>query len=94
MAGQRQQIDAKLINARRDLACRLRRVSVGEDAAFTRNTSNLGDGLQGPDLIVGGITEISMVRGVSACRTSSGSTRPKRSTGMYGPPLCRKRKMR
>src|SRR5262249_44973900 len=53
MAGQRQKIHAQLINAHRDLACRLRRVSVGEDAVFTRNTSNLGDRLQSPDLILG-----------------------------------------
>jgi hypothetical protein len=36
MASQQQQIHAKLINARRDLAYRLRRVGVEENAAFTR----------------------------------------------------------
>src|SRR5215510_658337 len=53
MAGQRQQIHTKLINAHRDHACRLRRIGVAENAVFTRNTSNLGDRLQRPDLIVG-----------------------------------------
>ena len=53
MASKRQQIHAKLIDAHRDLACRLRRVRVEEDTAFSRNTSNLGDGLQGPNLIIG-----------------------------------------
>src|SRR6266567_2621362 len=53
MASQRQQIHAKLINVHRDLAYRLRCVGVEEDVALMRNTSNFGDGLKSPDLIVG-----------------------------------------
>src|SRR6266852_845105 len=37
----------------RNLPYRLRRIAVEEDVAFSRNASNLGDGLQGPNLIVG-----------------------------------------
>src|SRR6266545_4252309 len=52
VAGRRQQIHAELINVRRNLTDRLRRVSVKQNAVLAGDPGNVGDRLNGSNLVV------------------------------------------
>jgi len=53
VAGERQQVDAERIDVERDLAGRLGRVGMHQAAVGARQPGDLGDRLEGADLVVG-----------------------------------------
>jgi len=78
---ERQQVDSHLLDVQGQLARSLDGVGVEDDALLAGNSRYRFYGLDGADSLLACITEMMMVSGLTARRTSSGSTSPSGVTG-------------
>jgi hypothetical protein len=81
VAGDRQKIDAQLIDASWNLANGLGSVGVKRDAVLMGTSGASLDGWMVPTSLLACMMLIRIVRGVIALRRSLGATRPVPSTG-------------